>query len=199
MGRRVRLFFRAVKELSANPKMLRQVVFGREEGTRGFNVVEAVGFSCSVPGLFNYDVFHDDPFTISTLENLFERHRLWRLTDGGIVNNVPSRVAWESVMMGSLGTRNAFVFAADPFAPTGANLIFAPVQQVARPAVVANRPFSDFHKTFKSAPGPANLSPGFSKLKRIQNTATRELEPHEPYLKKVMTPLPSYGFWGESS
>ena len=193
--KRIQLFIDVIRELSANPRLLKQIVFGRDENTWDFNVVEAVGFSCAVPGMLHYDVFHQDPQTIQALRTLFKQHRLGSLTDGGVVNNVPSRVAWESVMMGGFGHRNAFILAGDAFAPTGSNLIFTPVQQVARPAVLANRRFSDFHKTFKSCPSPINLAPSYSKLQRIIAKALSEYEADRPYLKLALSPLPHYGEW----
>ncbi|MEL6182521.1 MAG: hypothetical protein AAFS10_26425, partial [Myxococcota bacterium] len=154
-------------------------------------------FSCSVPGLLHYDVFHDDPDVIRVLQTLTERHQLWRLTDGGVVNNVPSRVAWESVMRGSIGSRNAFVLAGDAFAPTGSNLLFTPIQQITRPQVLANRKFSDFHKTFKSTPNPINLTPGYAKLQRMVAKAMKEYAPDRDYLKLAMAPLPPFDAWSQ--
>ncbi|MFW6053203.1 MAG: patatin-like phospholipase family protein, partial [Persicimonas sp.] len=147
--RKLRLFFKAVRQLSRNPRFLTQVVFGRDDLTQGFPVIEAVGFSCAVPGLLHYDIFHDDPQTIDPLEDVFDRDNLLRLCDGGVINNVPSQVAWESVQAGKIGTRNVHIAAFDAFAPVtrGRNLIWIPIQQIARPAVLANRPYSDFHKT----------------------------------------------------
>ena len=196
--RRLRLFFSAVRELSRNPRFLTQVVFGREAGTEHFPVVEAVGFSCAVPGLLHYDIFHDDPDTIGPLDEVFERHRLLRLCDGGVVNNVPSQVAWESVQSGSIGSRNAMVMSFDVFAPvtTGRNMIFIPVQQIARPAVLANRPYSDYHKTFRRSPNPLQIIVNsYSKLKKIIEDSRSQLNDDVKYMKKALEPLPEYGIW----
>ncbi len=197
MTRTLRLFFSAVKELSKNPRFLSQVVFGQED-TRSFPVIEAAGFSCAVPGLLHYDIFHDDPETIDPLDELFESQRLLRLCDGGVVNNVPSRVAWESVQAGNIGTRNAFILAADAFAPrpAGSNMIWIPVQQIARPAVLANRPYSDYHKTFRDTPSPLQIVvTSYSKIKTIVETSREQLDPDEPYIRKALEPLPPYGTW----
>ncbi len=201
LRKRLRLFFSAVRELSRNPRFLTQVVFGREPGTANFPVVEAVGFSCAVPGLLHFDIFHDDPETIEPLDAIFERHHLLRLCDGGVVNNVPSQVAWESVQSGSVGSRNVHIMSFDVFAPvtTGRNMIFIPIQQIARPAVVANRPYSDYHKTYKRSPSPLQIIVNsYSKMKKIVEQAREQLEPDVPYLKKAMEPLPPYGVWNDS-
>lgn len=196
--RRLRLFFSAVRDLSRNPRFLSQVVFGREPGTEQFPVIEAVGFSCAVPGLLHYDIFHDDPATIGPLDEVFDRHRLLRLCDGGVVNNVPSQVAWESVQAGTIGSRNTFIMSFDVFAPvtTGRNMIFIPVQQIARPAVLANRPYSDYHKTFRRSPNPLQIIVNsYSKLKRIIEDAREQLNDDVRYMKKAIEPLPPYGIW----
>jgi predicted acylesterase/phospholipase RssA len=196
--KRLRLFFSAVRDLSRNPRFLSQVVFGREPGTERFPVVEAVGFSCAVPGLLHYDIFHDDPETIDPLDAMFERHRLLRLCDGGVVNNVPSRVAWESIQSGSVGKRNVHIMAFDVFAPVtrGRNMIFIPIQQIARPGVQANRPYSDFHKTFKRSPSPLQIIVNsYSKLKKIVEDGRAQLQPDVAYMKKAIEPLPEYGIW----
>lgn len=192
--RRIKFLAAVASELAANPKLLRQLVFGHEPETRGFNVVEAVGFSCSVPGLFCYDVFHDDPQTIKVLEELAQRHRLWRLADGGVVNNVPSRVAWESIMQGNLGTRNVYILAADVFAPTNSalNLPFTLVQQIARTNVLSNKPFSDYHKTFQDPPSPIRLIPSWRKLGKMVKSARAELDPQKPILSRALATLPLF-------
>ncbi|MFW5966859.1 MAG: patatin-like phospholipase family protein [Persicimonas sp.] len=196
--RKLRLFFKAVRQLSKNPRFLTQVVFGRDELTRDFPVIEAVGFSCAVPGLLHYDIFHDDPETVEPLEALFERDNLLRLCDGGVINNVPSQVAWESVQSGTIGTRNVHIAAFDAFAPVarGRNLLWIPIQQIARPAVVANRPYSDHHKTFRDPPNPLQvLVNSYSKVKSIVQTARAELEDDAAYLERALEPLPPYGTW----
>lgn len=201
MRRRLRLFFSAVRELSRNPRFLSQIVFGREPGTEQFPVVEAVGFSCAVPGLLHYDVFHDDPETIGPLDEIFERHHLLRLCDGGVVNNVPSQVAWESVQSGSIGTRNVHVMSFDVFAPvtTGRNMIFIPVQQIARGPVLANRPYSDQHKTYRHSPNPLQIIVNsYTKLKRIVEQAREQLTDDVPHLRKALEPLPPYGIWNDA-
>lgn len=199
--RRLRLFFSAVRDLSRNQRFLSQVVFGREPGTEKFPVVEAVGFSCAVPGLLHYDIFHDDPETIVPLDEVFERHRLLRLCDGGVVNNVPSRVAWESIQSGSIGKRNVHVMAFDVFAPVtrGRNMIFIPIQQIARPGVLANRPYADFHKTFKRSPSPLQIIVNsYSKLKKIIQQGREQLVGDVRYMRKAIEPLPEYGIWKDS-
>lgn len=196
--KKLKLFFTAIRQLSKNPRFLTQVVFGRDALTRDFPVVEALGFSSAVPGLLHYDIFHDDPATIGPLTTIFEQQNLLRLCDGGVVNNVPSQVAWESVQSGSIGSRNALITAFDPFAPVarGRNLLWIPIQQIARLGVLANQPYADFHVTIKHAPNPLHiLVNSYSKLKGIIESARAELDQDARYMARTLQPLPPYGSW----
>ena len=198
MRSKLRTFFKLVRQISANPRFLAQIVFGKEPGTEAFSVMEAVGFSCAVPGLLHYDIYHDDPDIITPLETIFERHQLLRLCDGGVINNVPSQVVWESVQQGSVGTRNVMVMGCDVFAPAsiGRNMLWIPVQQIARQSVLANLPYADYHKTFKSPPSPLQLIVNQEdRVRNIVLNAKRELEEDEPYIKRNLKSLPEYGIW----
>ncbi|MFB6373870.1 MAG: patatin-like phospholipase family protein, partial [Bradymonadaceae bacterium] len=193
MRDKLKLFFSALRQLSRNPRFLKEIVFGREPLTSDFPVIEALGFSCAVPGLLHFDIFHDDPATIEPLETLFESHDLLRLCDGGVVNNVPSNIAWESVQRGKIGSRNTFIASFDVFAPVARsrNVIWLPIQQMVRPTVVSNRPYSDFHKTFKSPPSPINvLVNSYSQIKSIVQAARAELEEDIPFLRRALEQLP---------
>jgi hypothetical protein len=149
-----------------------------------------------VPGLLHFDLFQHDPEVARPFEEIFARHGLFRLTDGGVVNNVPSRVAWTSIQKGKLGHRNAFIYGADPFAPIpNHNALFIPIQRIARPAVLANRPYSDFTRTLHTSPSPINLAPSYKQLKQIVQRSRREFIEDVPFIRRMMTPLPPYEQW----
>jgi predicted acylesterase/phospholipase RssA len=195
---RIRLFFASIRKLTENPQFLTPVVFGRDDVTEDFPVIEAVGFSCAIPGLLHFDVFHDDPATIGPLQAIFDRDELLRLCDGGVVNNVPSKVAWESVQSGKLGTRNTWITAFDVFAPVprSSNVIWMPIQQIVRPSVLSNRPYADYHKTFRSPPSPLDLIvEDVSELQAIVQEARHELENDADYIDRALEPLPPYESW----
>lgn len=195
---KLKLFFSALRQLSRNPRFLKQIVFGRGEMTANFPVIEAVGFSCAVPGLLHFDIFHDDPATVEPLEQIFGANDLLRLCDGGVVNNVPSETAWESVERGKIGSRNSFIASFDVFAPVARsrNVIWLPIQQIVRPTVLANRPYSDFHKTFMSPPSPLQVVVNsYSEIKSIVRAARQELEEDVAFLKRSLEKLPPYGTW----
>lgn len=190
--KRMQLFFNAVRQLNKNSRLLTQVVFGRED-TKNFPIIEATGFSSSVPGLLNYDIFHDDPDTIGPLDEMFERNELLRLCDGGVVNNVPSRVAWESVQLGSIGTRNSHIVGFDVFAPiaTSRNMLWIPAQQFARSGVLSNIPYSDQHIVYQNTPSPLQIFVNsYTKLKTIVESSREQLEPHMKYIDAALAPLP---------
>jgi predicted acylesterase/phospholipase RssA len=198
LRKRLKVFFEVIKQLTNNPQFLAPVVFGRDAETQGFSTVEAVGFSCAVPGLLHYDVFHDDPDTVGPLEAIFAREQILRLCDGGVVNNVPSRVAWESVQAGDIGSRNTFILAADVFAPVprGTNVLWMPVQQIARGSVMENRPYCDFQKTFRVTPSPLQVIVNrYSTLKEIIRQSRKELAGQEAYFAKTLETLPPVETW----
>jgi predicted acylesterase/phospholipase RssA len=199
LHQRLKDFFLTARALSQNPRLLTQVVFNDEPDTASMRVIEAIGFSCSVPGLLHFDTTLDPstpPHVTQTLSDIFQRHHLYRLTDGGVVNNVPSRVAWTSIQKGKLGHRNAFIYAVDPFAPLPTNnSLFAPLQQIARPSVINNRPYSDFTRTIACAPNPILLAPSHKQLRAFVAAAQAELTPDIPFIRTMMSPLPRFDAW----
>jgi predicted acylesterase/phospholipase RssA len=199
LHKRLKDFFSTARALAQNPRLLTQVVFNDEPGTSSMRVIEAIGFSCSVPGLLHFDTTLDPatpPHISQTLADLFQRHHLYRLTDGGVINNVPSRVAWTSIQKGKLGHRNAFIYAIDPFAPLpNNNPLFASLQQIARPSVISNRPYSDFTRTFASAPNPILLAPSYKQLRAFVSSAQGEVAPDVPFIRAMMSPLPRFDAW----
>src|SRR5207237_5895916 len=87
----------AISELARIPRITTRLVFGASEETRQADAIDAAGFSASVPGVIHYDVLRDDPRMRELLDGLLERHDLLRLCDGGVVDNVPVRTAWQHV------------------------------------------------------------------------------------------------------
>ena len=192
---KVRIFFKIVRKLANNPQFLRKVVFGSAT-TPQMRVIDAVGFSCAVPGILHYDIFDDHQRSHAILDELMEARSLLRLTDGGIVSNVPARVAWHSIQAGRLGHRNAMIYALDAFAPiANRNAMFIPVQRLARTNVVVNRPYADFLRTLKTVPSPINLAPSFKHLKRLVAKVHDDLRCDADYLRLSMAPIPAYPTW----
>jgi hypothetical protein len=153
-----------------------------------------------VPGLIHYDILRDDPHMHGLMEKLFARHGVVRLLDGGLVNNVPSRVAWTHVQRGDLKTRNAFVLAMDCFAPQLArNVLMHPIQRLVRPQVAANAPYAGFTKTFMHVLSPLDVVPDARKVDQALRAGYRELENERALIGEMLRPLRGLdGAWSDA-
>lgn len=174
----------------SNPETLVEVVFGRDEPTGKVKVVDGVGFSCAVPALLNYDIYRFDPDTAKRLKQLMQKYDLIHLVDGGAVNNVPSRVAWESVYRGVIGTRNVFILAFDSFSPQlNGNILFAPFQLLLHQNVKTNLRYSTFTKFFTSVPNPIRI---IGRNKTMLNQfllGSADLTPDLPFIHRMLRPV----------
>lgn len=179
-----------LREFLSRPEALVPIVVGRTPGTEDFDVVDAAGFSAAIPGVLHYDVLRADPRMTRLLDDLYARYGITRLGEGGMVANVPAKVAWESVVGGKFGRRNVFVLALDCFAP-GSNLAWYPFQQAVRSAnVEANLPFADVYVPFPRTLSPLNLVPPLRDLLLAMRWGRNELEPHMPFISRMMRPIP---------
>lgn len=185
------LLAQVVRLMVANPRFLVEIPFGLEPGLRDFDAIDAMGFSCAVPGVLHYDIFTHRQGSIDPLRDVFARHQLFRLTDGGVVNNVPSRVAARAVWEGDFTLRNAFVLSFDGFAPQlNQNAVFAPIQQFVRSNVLANRPWSDLQITYRNPPSPLSVLQSRQSNERVIQKTLVELERYAPQIRLAMRPLP---------
>jgi predicted acylesterase/phospholipase RssA len=182
-----------LREIMGSPENLREIVFGADELTRQADVIDTVGFSSAIPGLLHYDIYRDDERMRRLLDQLYAEHGITRLLEGGLVNNLPCRPAVAEVMKGRLGTRNHYCLAMDCFAPGRHNLIFAPVMQLVRGSVRANRPFAHHVHSLKRRLNPLNLIPPISSLERAMDWTLDELSPAMPQVSAMCTTLPILG------
>ena len=178
------------KEMAASPESLREIVFGSDEITRQSDVIDAVGFSSAIPGLIHYDIYRDDARMRRLLDNLYGQTGITRLLEGGVVNNLPCRPAYEAVMSGRLGRRNPFVFAMDCFAPRARSPIFMPVQQIVRANVLRNSAYAHTVFNLKRRLNPLNLVPKIKDITRAMEWTMEELEPEMPYVQRMCETLP---------
>ncbi|MFT6398399.1 MAG: putative acylesterase/phospholipase RssA [Bradymonadia bacterium] len=191
---RIKLFRGVVRTMLANPRFLVEVVGGRGDLAK-FNSIDAMGFSCAVPGIIHYDLFGDesDP-SVRQMHDVFGDMGLFRVTDGGVVSNVPCRVAYDCVRDGELGSRNAFVLAFDAFAPVlNRNALFLPVQQWVRRTVQLDKPYSDHLITYKQPPSPVKLLASFETLQSVIAKVRSQMKPERPFIDAMMRPLPRWG------
>ncbi len=187
----IKWFIRSINAIArefTNPDTLVEVVFGRDDPTQGLKMIDGVGFSCAVPGLLHYDIFRHDPDSMKRLGRLMERHNLVSLVDGAAVNNVPSRVAWENVYRGIVGTRNAFILAFDCFSPQiNRNVIFLPIQRLLHINVRANIKYSTYTKAFGGVPNPIHIIGSPRGMIRMFKRGISELTPDLPFIHRMLT------------
>jgi predicted acylesterase/phospholipase RssA len=180
----------AVAELAQMPDLL-ELHLGAEPETLEFDALDAVGFSCALPGVIHYDVIRDDARMHQMLSALFERHEIFRLFDGGVTDNVSARAAWRAVHQGRIGTRNALVVALDGFAPKLNTPLWLPLQRIANHNVEQNLPFAHFAHRFARSLSPLELVPSVDNMLGIARRAREELLPSAPFLRRMLTRLPS--------
>lgn len=179
-----------VKEIMSSPENLREVVFGADPLTRQADVIDTVGFSSAIPGLIHYDIYRDDERMRRLLDQLYGEHGITRLLEGGLVNNLPCKPAFDQVMKGRIGIRNHFTLAMDCFAPGRQNFIFAPVMQLVRGSVKANTPYAHHVHTLKKRLNPLNMVPPMATMERAMDWTIEELAPSIPQIQSMCRTLP---------
>jgi predicted acylesterase/phospholipase RssA len=180
-----------IREFLSRRDALVEVVLGRAPGTEDFDVLDAAGFSAAIPGVIHYDVLREDARMKRILDGLYSAGGITRLGEGGMVANVPARIAWESVVSGRLGRRNVFVLALDCFAPNPRKLAWVPIQQAVRSAnVEADRAFADLYVTYAQTLSPVNLVPPIGDALTAIRWGRDAIRPHLPFLVEMMRPIP---------
>lgn len=181
-----------MREFLSSRQALREVVLGRDEGTQDFDVIDASGFSASIPGVIHYDVLRDDPRMRAVLDRLYAVAGITRLGEGGLVANVPAKIAWEAVVEGRIGgRRNAYVVALDCFSPSRTRIPWYPFQQMVRSSnVTANLPYADLYLPMEQVLSPLNLVPTVKSAMQAISWGKEAMKPHVPLLQAMMRPLP---------
>jgi len=182
--------FQAIGELIVQRDRFARVYLGADEETRAFDAIDAVGFSSALPGVIHYDVVRDDERMHALLRALLERHDIFRLVDGGLVDNLPARAAWGAVQRGAIGTRNAFVLALEGFGPKLTQPLWFGLEQLAAQNVARNRPFVHHHKSFQRVLSPLEVVPDEAELQRAIRAGKSELNPDMPFVARMCRPFP---------
>lgn len=180
-----------LREFLSNPEALKEIVIGRAAGTEDFDAIDAAGFSAAIPAVIHYDVLRDDPRMHRILDRLYASHGITRLGEGGMVSNVPARVAWESVTSGRIGPhRNAFVLALDCFAPSRRRVGWFPFQQLVRQSnVQSDRTYADLYVAFDQTLSPLNLVPSLPDALQAIRYGREAVEPYLPFIAEMMRPV----------
>ncbi len=181
-----------LSELIATPGALTAIPLGATEACLEFDVIDAVGFSSALPAIIQYDITRDDPRMHDLMQALLAKYGVDFLADGGIAANVPARAAWEHVQSGHLGTRNAFIFGLDCFAPQiGRNVLFLPLQRLAAENVAREKHFAQSVFTYRWTLSPTSLVPKHRAVEHAIRRGKDEISKDGPFLMKMMEPLPT--------
>jgi predicted acylesterase/phospholipase RssA len=183
--------FQAVGELIVQRDRFARIYLGADDETREFDAIDAAGFSSALPGVIHYDVVRDDERMHALLRALLERHDLFRLVDGGLVDNLPARAAWGAVQRGAVGTRNAFVLALEGFGPKLTQPLWFGLEQLAAQNVARNKPFIHLHKSFQRVLSPLEVVPDQAALQRAIQSGKAELHPDMPFVARMCRPFPA--------
>jgi len=169
-----------------NPRVVKEIVIGRDAETQEFNAIDAAGFSAAIPGLLHYDMTRDDPRMEALLTQLMERNDVVALVDGGVANNVPSGPAWRQVQDGRIGTRNAYYLAFDSFHPQGGlgHLWLQPITRVVALQVATNDRYAHRRIEFKPTLSPIRLLPSSEHLDQAVGWGRAQMAAELPLLQK---------------
>jgi len=179
-----------VRELVSDAEAVREIVFGGDELTADADALDAAGFSSAIPGLIHYDVLREAPRMKSLLDQLYAVTGIARMAEGGIVDNVPARVAYETIMSGDFGHRNLFILALDCFAPQVRTLMYLPLQQAVRVNVARNIPYAHLYFPMQRVLNALNLVPPLPTLEKAIQWTMEELDVHVPFIRAMCEPLP---------
>ncbi|MBL8920779.1 MAG: patatin-like phospholipase family protein [Myxococcaceae bacterium] len=183
----------ALWEFATHPEILTRVTLGQDEGTDTFDSVDAAGFSSALPGIIHYDVLRDDARMHAMLKELFAHKRIFRLVDGGLVDNVPSKAAWRAVHKGEISTRNTFILALNGFATKLATPLWIPLQRIAELNVARSRPWAHLTHDFKRSLNPLSVVPRVDELLDAITWGRAQVAPHLPFITRMLAPLPRLG------
>ena len=188
--RRVAGVVNLIRELTADPDLLAEIVFGGDDITQSADVLDAAGFSSAIPGLIHYDMLRDDSNMRQLLDRIYAQYGIARMAEGGMVNNVPARVAYQAVMDGALGHRNLFVVAMDCFAPQPRSFMFYPLQQIVRPNVLRNLPYAHIYFPLRRVLNALNLAPTVRSVEKAIRWTSDEMRPELPLIKAMVDRIP---------
>ena len=169
-----------------NPMVTKEIIIGGDSLTADFNAVDAAGFSSAIPGILHYDIARNDDHMTEMLEALFMREDLMCLVDGGIINNVPVRSAWNQVHNGKIGTRNCYYLGFDCFHPqlTLNHALTLPVEYALQTQVAVNHPFAHNIIKFKPTLAPANLVPSAESIDKSYGWGFKQMNENIPLTNK---------------
>lgn len=177
--------------LYATPKLVKGIPLGRDPATRDIRLIDAIGISAAIPGVLQYEPPTRDAQSDASLQALRDEQGLAALMDGGTVDNVPARTAWEGVQSGRIGTRNAFYLAFDCFHPQfdPRHAWLWPVTGVVQMQLPGNRPYHDWLIRFEPTLSPINLLPHADDFDRSWQWGENQMNEILPFVQAAMSPV----------
>lgn len=172
-------------------KPLKPIYLGRDALTKEFDVLDAIGFSAAIPGIFHYDILRNDPRMIKIVTNLLEREGVVRLIDGGFVDNLPAQEAARAIQSGEGDGYDPFVLSLDSFAPgLNRHLIFYPLMRFAMENSREGHEASHLTVFFKNVLSPINLVPTKETFDYAIKRGYEEMSMHTSVIRKIVGPIP---------
>ena len=177
--------------LYATPHLVKGIPLGRDPETRDIRVVDALGISSAIPGVLQYEPPSRDERSDACLQKLLDDNELVTFMDGGVVDNVPAKTAWEGVESGRLGTRNAFYLSFDCFHPQfdPKHAWLWPVTTAVQLQLPANRNYHDWLIRFEPTLSPINLIPDEQGFDDSWAWGEKQMDEMMPYVSEAMRPI----------
>ena len=174
-----------------DPRMVKPILLGADELTRGLGALAAAGFSAAIPGVLHYDLETEDEAMAAILDDLFEREEVAALVDGGAASNVPAEQAFRHVQTGAIGTRNAFVLAFDCFHPQWdpQHLWLQPITQAVALQMARNAPFADLILQIEPTLSPINLVAAPAEVDQAVGWGRTAIDEALPLIKRYLDPV----------
>ncbi len=172
-------------------KPVKPIYLGSDQLTKEFDVLDAIGFSAAIPGIFHYDILRNDPRMIALVTNLFEREGVFRLIDGGFVDNLPVSEALRAVDEGECDAYDPFALSLDSFMPgLNRHILFYPVMRFAQENSREGHDLSHHSIIFKQVLSPINLVPTKETFNYAVNHGYEEFSAQVPFIRKMIGPIP---------
>lgn len=172
-------------------KPLKAIYLGKDALTAEFDVLDAIGFSAAIPGIFHYDIMRNDPRMIALVSNLFAKEGVFRLIDGGFVDNLPMQEAINAVADGVCEGYDPFALALDSFSPGfNRHMFFYPLMRFAMENSREGHELSDLTIFFKEVLSPINLVPTKETFQYAIAHGRQEFSSHLPFIRKMVGPIP---------
>ena len=174
----------------------REVVFGLDDLTSTMPVTDAVAFSSLIPGLLHYKVPRNHYRSHEILNTIFKRDNIYRLTDGGLVSNVPVRAAVRAIESGKYGHENVYILGLDVFAPQPRDGIFYLLEQITNANANTDAKYADAFFRPKDLLSPANMAPTLTHLRWLNLRFRKAFQDEMKIIQYAMTPLKPFDTLG---